>query len=193
MKNIDVNSLAELQKDNIRRLILVDLDFETNSVYYHSGLGDYAYNGNTYTGVGNLGSISVAQEDSELSAPSITLELSGIDPSSIFTTLSEHYQGRPVRIREAYLDEDYQFIGEPILVFEGTMDNTSISIGKEEATISLVAVSKLEDWGRPNVSRYSHEDQQEIDGTDNFFIAIEQSVEKTLYWGVKRIDEVKNP
>jgi hypothetical protein len=59
-----------------------------------SGVGPITWNGYTWTGIGQLGSISAIDKGWTIKAKGITLTLSGIDP----TLLGEFSLGQPVTV-----------------------------------------------------------------------------------------------
>ena len=77
-RNIDSTLAAGLANANIQPIILAALTFASGVVYVWSGVGDLVWGGNTYQGVGALGSISAISEGSSVQADGMTLTLSGI-------------------------------------------------------------------------------------------------------------------
>jgi hypothetical protein len=113
----------------------------------------------------------------------IKMTLSGVDPAKVTIALDEHYQGQPVTIRLAPLDDDYQVIDDPVIVFVGRMDVMEVVIDKT-AVITVTAESRLTDWNRASIRRYNHEDQTSVHPTDMFFQYVPQMIEKELLWNV---------
>ena len=77
-RSITSDTLAAAQASTIHPLLLIKLEFDEGDVNFHSELGDIVFSGDTYTGAGRLGSISTADEVSDLSNSTITLSLSNI-------------------------------------------------------------------------------------------------------------------
>lgn len=140
------------------------------------------WNGYTWAGAGNLGSISPIGENSDLQAQGVNLTLTGIDPSLIQTALAEQYQGKQAQIWFCPLDGNGQRIGSPIRIFNGRIDTMSIEAGKT-ATITLACESKLIDFFRPRVSRFNDADQQAKYPGDRGMEYAEQMVDKQITWG----------
>ena len=95
---------AALTADNVIPVMLVELDFLSGFVRVHSAVGNITFEGNTYVGTGQLGTISTIEESTELQAYGLRLQLTGIPNTLISTALTEHYQGRAARIWAGAMD-----------------------------------------------------------------------------------------
>ena len=172
----------------VRPLTLVRMDFSSGIVSVNSGVSSVDYNGDTYLGVGSLGTIDSVQEGAEVRPYGLSLALSGIPTEYVSISLAEQYQGRDIKVYFALLDEGHQVINDPLLIFHGRMDYMEVDMG-DTATIKVVAESLLADWDRPRVRRYNHEDQISEYPSDNGFEFVNQAAEKEVFWG--RSPEVK--
>ncbi|MEJ1353085.1 MAG: hypothetical protein RPU13_13830 [Candidatus Sedimenticola sp. (ex Thyasira tokunagai)] len=175
------DTLAAADEPNIPVLAFVELDFASEPLRLHTGVGELPWNGYTWLGAGALGEISEIQEGSELQSSDIQMALNGIDPALISTAMSEDYQGRSAKIWLAILDHDHQVVGDPIGPFTGSMDTMDGEVGKE-GRIVLTVKNRLADWERPRIRRYTNEDQQAEYPGDRGLEFISQMVEKELVW-----------
>ena len=80
-RNLDTTLAPALANPLITPAIFVSLTFQSGVFYVWNGIGNYVFNGNTYTGVGTLGKISAIQEGSDVEAQGLTVTLSGIGTS----------------------------------------------------------------------------------------------------------------
>jgi hypothetical protein len=181
-REIHADVTTASQQAVIRPVLMFDGDFSSGHVRYHSGVGTISYGGYDYTGAGALGRISSIDENVELSASGIKVSLSGLPGDVISTALGEHYQGRRAVVYIAMLDADHQVIADPVIIFQGRMDNMNITLGAE-ASVELSIENPLRDWERPRERRYNNADQQATYPTDKGLEFIEQAVEKEIYWG----------
>ncbi len=177
-----------------RPVLLVELDFPSGFLRVNSTDRSMFFDSqgasplNEFLGVGRLGSISTVGETSSLQARGVELALSGI-PSAHISAAFESAQGRAGRIWIGFLDDSYALVVEPVLVFSGLIDNSSIDIG-ETATVTVTVESRLIAWERAKIRRYTNEDQQQrFSGesptiTDKFLEFVNQTVDKELLWGV---------
>lgn len=147
------------------------------------------FNNEDYLGAGELAGISATEETTEIKPTSLILSLSGLESSpNISLALNEHYQGRDARVYMAFLDSDYQLLEDPNLIFRGRMDTMNIGFD----SISVTVQSRLVDWDRARVRRYTHEDQISRYPNDKGFEFVSQMVEKELYWGRPTPVEIEN-
>lgn len=181
-REISSLTLAAGKADVARPVILVRLDFLSGTVRATSAPFDVTHDGETYTGVGNLGAMSAVPEGAELQSYAVELTLSGIPPELVSMALADKYQGREARLYLALLDEEYRVTGTPLLIFRGQMDTLDIELGKT-ATLTLTVQSRMADWERPRLRRYTHEDQRALYPEDKGFEFVGQMAEKTIYWG----------
>ncbi|QSX32627.1 hypothetical protein JYB87_12800 [Shewanella avicenniae] len=172
-----------LRQRNLTAALLVYLDFASGPVYLHSGVGQLAYQGNTYLGIGTLGSIGAVTESGKVAPKKLRLTLSGIPPELLSSALTEYYQNRPAQIRFAILHNDtYAVIGADLL-FAGRMDVMTLTDG-DESTLQLDVNSRGIDWKNARNGRYTDADQQSRYPGDKFFEFVSQTVERELQWGI---------
>ncbi|MGE0270293.1 MAG: hypothetical protein AB7M05_08895 [Alphaproteobacteria bacterium] len=181
-RDISSQMIAASQAQVARPVIAAELDFSSGFVRVNSSPYTITIDGQVYLGVGALGKISAVQEGSDQQAYGMTLSLSGIPPELVSIALGEYYQGRSCRVLMALLDEGHTVVSSPIVLWSGRMDTMDIELG-ETATITLSAESRLVDWERPRIRRYTSEDQRADYPNDKGFEFVPQMVEKELIWG----------
>ena len=159
-----------------------------------NGIGDLAYGGNTYTGTGDLLSISQITETADIQASGINVSLAGVKSSLIVIAKDHDYQGRPLTVSLGAFDASGSLIADPVIVFSGFMDTMTISESGQYSTISIAVENKLISFERSKVRRYTAEDQK-IDyplklanGNDNpnydaGFEFVTAIVQKEIIWG----------
>jgi hypothetical protein len=144
----------------LRCALLASLQFADNTIYVWSGIGPITWNGNTYQGVGSLGSISTISEDSTVEAKNVTFELSGI-PSTLVSEVL--WETRLLYTAQAYFalwDTSGNLIPNPVLSYQGKMDQPSIEDDGKTCSISISCENVLVDLNRPCYRRYTNDDQQ---------------------------------
>lgn len=166
----------------IRPIVLVKLDLPSAMITVHSGVGSFPWNGDVYLGVGNYGDLSEIKESNSIAPYGVTASLSGIPQEYIAETVGQHYQGRDAWVYKALLNEDHSLKNDPALSFKGFVDYADIEVGAT-ATIQLTIQSRLADWNRSRIRRYTHEDQQLRYPGDMGLEFVAQMVEKPLVWG----------
>ncbi len=182
-RNITTATKTESKKaSGAKPLLLTKLEFDGGTVRFWSGRGALLFDSETYTGVGDLGRISEVEEGIEQRAFGIALEISGVPPSNISLALSEELQNRKAQVWLGFFDSDYVLVADPVLLFKGRMDTMDIKLGKP-ATIVVTAESRLIDWSRPRIRRYTDGDQRERFAGDKGFQFVSDTTEREIVWG----------
>jgi len=173
---------AALAAENLTALLFIQLDFDSGSVRVTNLAHAIDWDGNTWTGAGQVGSVDAMLESDAGSARGLAFTLTGIPPELVAITMTEQYQGRRARVWFAAIAAG-ALVSDPVLVFSGRMDNMQVNLGGT-AEIRVNAESRLIDFERPRVRRYNHEDQIAQVPDDLGLQYVAQMVEKSLYWGV---------
>ena len=167
----------------VRPIYLIDLEFASGSIYLWSGLGDLAYNSNTYLGAGDLLNVGAVEESTDLTAAGAQITLGGIKQSLLLLARDEPYQGRPLTIRLGAFDENGDLISTPVIMFSGFMDVMTIADSGETSTITVTAENKLIAFQTTAVRRYTAEDQKIEHPADKGFEFVAKIQEKEIVWG----------
>lgn len=163
-------------------------DFQGGAVRVWSGLGSKVWDGNTYLGVGYLGSFSPIEETTDVKANGVSFQLSGVPSALISTVLGDNYQGRTVKLWLAALDSAGNIVADPYPVFSGRMDAVEIDEGADTASIRVLAESRLVDIQRSKERRFTHEDQQ-IDHPGDEGLASMPTAQSTPFvWGGQKVN-----
>ena len=170
--------LTALSQPEVQPFYAVDMNFTSAPVRFWTGYGDRTINGDTYLGSGNLLSITGLDEVNDLSAKSITLQLSGVPASLVSLALQEPYQNRECKVYFGTTDTT-----TPIEVFSGLMNVMTIEDGGETSVISLTVESKLIRLEKSSNWRYTEGSQKARYSSDTFFNYVSDLQDKTLVWG----------
>jgi hypothetical protein len=182
-RDITSTTLAAATAPTIHPILFVKAEFDGGDVNIHSELGDIAFDGDTYTGVGILGSISTADEVSDLSQSQINLTLSGLPLDLISILFNEQYQGRPATLYLGYLDLTTRLLVDaPTILYKGLIDTADFQQDKNFA-ITLSVGNRFAAWDNPQVRRYNNADQQSRYPGDTGLQYTEQTTNKTIIWG----------
>jgi hypothetical protein len=191
-RGLDASLIAEYESNELTLHILVELEYDSGTSRYWSGIGDITYNSNTYTGTGALGSIGNVQENISLSPAKLELSLSGIPSSAISIALSEPYQGRSANV---YLSTGQQSSAGVLdstyvhTIFSGKMDVMQIREDGDTAEILLVLENELIRLERVNIRRWTDTDQKELYPNDYGFDRVQVLQDKKVGWVNPNWDE----
>jgi len=162
-------------------LFAVELLFDSpNIIRLWTGIGDLVYDGDTYTGSGNLLSISTVEEVSDISARGAKIVLSGIPSEVISLALATPYQGRVCNI---YFGVTVDGTSTFSSIFSGYMDTMNISNSAETSTVQISVENKLIDLERTRVRRWSSAFQKSLYPNDKGFDFVEDLQDKEVFWG----------
>jgi hypothetical protein len=186
-RNIDPVLLAALTSDYVEIVDLVLLTFRSQVCCSWSGIGDLAWNGRTFLGVGSLGVLGDVAEGTEVRADGTTVGLSGIDPIYLGEALNDIRLGGPaMRWIGAVEPGTRTLIGTPYLLFSGQVDKPTIHTGAETCGISLALETRMINHSRASNRRYTTADQH-ANGypDDTSFDSVEKINDEALLWGSK--------
>lgn len=173
---------AAVAGETVARQVAVALDFPSGIARWNSSPADIVIGGETFLGVGALGTISAAEEGIELRSYGMTVGITGIPRDAIALALGQAYQGRAGTVWEVILDTSTWLpVADPIVIFRGRMDQMDISLGST-AQVSVKLENRLTDWERPKINRYTDADQRRRDPNDGSFRFVPATTEKEIIW-----------
>lgn len=182
-RELSVNVLAELAAGKFSPVHLFEAEFVTGWLRLWTGLGPIAWNGQTWTGAGNLVGVSAITETSDSRAVGITISLSGMPSSLIALALTEARQGKIGRVYLGFINAAGAVIADPYKSFEGRLDVPEIADQGDTCTISISYESRLIDLERPRERRYTGEDQRLDYPTDRGFDNVPGLQDAVILWG----------
>ena len=168
---------------NVCWTLLYELYFPSGTVRFCSAMHDVEWDSNTYTGAGAVSAVEPVLETVSPTALARNIRFSAIDPAYLSAILDDHYQGQTVREYLALCNEDWEIIADPVLTFEGRMDEPEITVG-DTASIQLSVENRMAGWDQPRLRRYNHADHTARHAGDRFFEFVEELQDKTIVWGI---------
>jgi hypothetical protein len=134
---------AALAGQVVRMSLLVRFDFASQTIRLWQGYGDILAGGETWSGIGELGSISGLQGLAGASAPAVTFMLSGVDPKLLAAAVGTptEYKDRPVFVFVQFFDEDWATLDNPFPIYHGLMDMMRIQM-EDHATRTIEVTSE---------------------------------------------------
>ena len=173
----------------VRPFFACELDFSTGVLRFWNGFGDITMtaggSSNTFTGLGDLISVSPIGESDQVEAIGASLSLTGIKSSLISAALSALYTNRNASIYLGLFDTNKSVVSDVYTLFKGKMDIMKIDEGSETASITLNIENRLIVFDRPKERRFTHEDQQNRFAGDLGFEFVPDLQDKEIIWGKK--------
>ena len=173
----------------VRPIMAVELDFSDGVLKMWNGYGDLTMtaggSSKTFTGQGDLLSLTSIDESSTLSMSGVTVTLTGIKSSLISTALSASYTNKNGAVYLGLFDTSQNVIADVYTIFKGKMDVLNIQEGQETSVITLKLESRLITFEKPSNRMYTLEDQQVDFSSDLGFEFIPDLQDKEIIWGKK--------
>jgi hypothetical protein len=174
--------VAAIQSNNLQPALFVQASFSNETVYIWSGTGSITWNGQTWAGLGALLGVSAAEDGSTVEARGITITLSGLNSALLAEALGSYQLGLPVTVYLGFFS-DGSLVASPIAAWAGRMDQPTIEVGADTATISINCESRLIEMNNSVDRRYTLQDQQMDHPGDLGFQFVDGLQEMTLNWG----------
>jgi hypothetical protein len=183
----DPNCEAECMKAHAAIATAVDFDFPSGHVRLGTWLGNLVIGGNTYLGVGSLGSIQETAQGVQLVAEQWSYQLSGVDPAILPESEIDNAFGRSVVEYEVWMDPvRWTVIGTEINR-EGTMGRFRRLDGGQRPLIEVTVDTRLSMLEQTDGWRYTTEHQAKFFSGDLGcdFARRNDSIE--IIWGGYRV------
>jgi hypothetical protein len=156
---------TEVAAESLRPIILYEGVFTGGTVRLWSGIGDLSWNGQTWTGAGNLLGFQLPDETTEIRASGGKVSLSGANTSLVSAALSQAQRGQSGKLWVGALDSSGAVVADPYLAFEGKLDVPDFAKSGEQCVITISYEGRLIDLERSRERRITHEDLQiDFDG-----------------------------
>ncbi|WP_420239215.1 hypothetical protein ACOBR2_06430 [Telmatobacter bradus] len=197
MRDLSIEMVAALIADVVYPSVLVDLCFEDNTLHVWNGSGNVVWNGNTYLGVGDFGTIGAMTETIATEAKGTTLSLSGIDSTLLAECMGEITAFNTCNVYLCFWDgpNHTSIISQPFLSLTGYLDSPVIEDDGKTSTIQVSVENPLLDMNRICVRRYTADDNRidiaarltalglSTSTTDTFFSFVNAIQLAQVWWG----------
>ncbi len=173
---------TELAKAQIHPILLAEFEFVSQTLRLWSGAGDITWNGETWSGTGDFGTVTSVEETIALEAKGLDFRLDGIPAEVVSTVFGETYRGRPARLWLGFLDSARNVLADPIGPFGYLMDTMDIQEAPESASVVLHTENRLRVLNQSSSRRSTHEDQQIDYPGDKAYEFVASLQDKELTW-----------
>lgn len=174
--------LTEIAESQNKPFHLIDIQFTTGTVYFTDSDRDIVWNSNTYTAAGDFLTFSDITEQNAMTVGEIEVQLSGVDQTYLSTILNETFMDRILIIRKGFLNDSNAIIVDPIIIYQGRMDQPNIIESTDNCVISVTVANQFVDFIK-TTGRYTNTDSQALFfPTDQGFQYAHQVI-KEINWG----------
>ncbi len=184
-RGMSAGMLAEIGAAEIRPAYLLELEFDSGTMFLTDAAIDITYAGNVYERTAGLLSFSGISETGDLLVNQITMELAAADTSQAMAkVLTDDFLDRPCRIYLALLNASAGVISSPVKIFEGRMDAPSISDDPEGgySTVSVRGTPAWVDFGR-RPGRHTNDEEQQFYFPGDLGFEFVSQLPKQIKWG----------
>lgn len=182
-RDLSAQIAAALEQGTLRPILFFEGEFASGWVRIWSGLGEIAWNGQTWTGVGSLLGIGAIEETQQVVAGGTTVSLSGVPLEMISLAIEEARQGKPGRVWLGLLTEQREIIADPVRAFTGRLDVPEVADAGDSCTVTISYENRLIDLGVARNWRYTHESQQVLAPGDRGFEFVSAIQDREITWG----------
>lgn len=192
MPFITAETAAALAGSVVRMATLVEMQFASRTMRVWNGAGRVRIAGETWDGLGALGSIDGLKQTRSAVSDRVTLKLSGISQEILASARANvaDVEGRPCFIWGQLFDAGWQPVGGRLPLFWGSMQRIWIERTESRDTSGGTRIASLEvenafaARSRPANGRWTDADQQARYPGDTFFRYVPVQQQKTVVWPV---------
>lgn len=178
---VDSTVEAALSAEHVTACHLVEMGFASGLIRVTDAAHSLSWDGNLYTGLGNLGQIDEIKETATGEVTGLRFQIAGPLSGYVSIALGEHVQGAPVTVRVAFFNETHVVVRAPI-EWLGRVDTMTVADTPDNAIIQVTAESRVTDWQRPKERRHNLEDHHIEYPSDMFYEFLPTMVEKEIVW-----------
>ncbi len=184
-------------------VLFVNLDFDSDPVFFHTDLGTITTTdpAGTWTGTGELGQIGPIQEGVKPSPYKVDLVLSIIDEAadSVYNeALNQNHYQRDGTIYLGFRNAvTGAMVADPDEIFHGRIDDMKATHGgptpDAPSFVTVTLESELADFKKKSGKVYSNAQLQDEFSGDLFFAHLERFVNRRIPWGPGRLFSSGHP
>jgi hypothetical protein len=175
-----------------RTVYFIELQFLGSTQYICSANQSIVWGGNTWLGLGTIGSISAIEESDGLESKPLTFTINAAQPTWLALAVGpvEQYRGRVAKMYFCPLDESYQMVGTPEICWRGIMSVISVGIEGEEGKIQLRCETSAYGLKRQSSLRMNPSQQRKKYPADAGFDYLPDLIANPQTWLSKKFQEV---
>lgn len=174
--------MATALQDGSPRGLFVAIEHPDGTGYFTTDVGSRTWNGHTWVGTGQFGSITPIKHTSDIAIQDITFSLSGVDVS-ILNGLNDDVQGLNGSVWLYCLADDDTVVPDPYQLINSELDFQTFTVDPNStATISIVAHSGFYTLSRAIEEAWTPQNQKNLFPTDTGLDLIPSLQNQNLPW-----------
>ena len=176
-------TLNALSQNTRRAILFLQIDLDSGTERVHSWLGSISWGGNSWTGVGDLAELPELNENQDTKPDALRVALNGLTPDVVAMIDTQDIYRRGVTMYLGALDEDYQLVEDPGVIFSGIAEQARVTIGDPDGDmVMLEAESELYQLQRAKNVVYSNAQLQSEYSGDLGLQFIDQVADAKTVW-----------
>jgi len=185
-RSIHASVVTELAKDDFNMVSLLRIGIPVGSPETDIFLNDtqfpITFDSNVYDSSGHILDIGTVSENADVRIGSLRITFSAVDQtySNLFQTAD--YIDARVRYYKAILEDDYTYVGQPILMFDGNISGMKIIDNGRSSKLELECASHWANFDVINGRKTNSNSQQAHFSSDLGFEFAAHTV-KDIKWG----------
>jgi hypothetical protein len=169
--SVTTNQSAAISAAVVRTAYFVQFNFKDGTQYLSTLNVPVSWGGQTWAGVGTLGTISGITESESLTATALNFTINAAQPSwlALATGDVQEYRGLPAKMFFCPLDASFNLIDTPVQCWSGVMDMVTIGVTGDQSMITLKCETSAYGLKRANSYRLNAAQQKQKFPTDTGF------------------------
>lgn len=181
----------DLRSGHVGCTVLCQMDFRTNPQRWWAGYGDLTAGGETYSGTGDVITISAMEFTYGMSAGMVRFTIPAASPTMIARCDNQRSEVNNRRCQIYYQlfstverggDHRGRLIGEPISMFVGVMRDMRSSSSADSRSIELEVYGRMSRQGKPPYGRWTDADQRARYPGDTGLALLASLKDKSIVW-----------
>jgi len=156
----------------------------------HTGVGEILIDGNTYTGLGNLGNVEKLDTETDEKPVRVMCTLNGLNAELVNEALKSRMIGLNAQLMMLVFDNDTRrlLMAEPAII--GFITDYDVSLSADSGAVSVTIADEFELYEMPEHKYWTDESHQLDHEGDRICRYVAQMGDREIYWG-SGVDAVK--
>lgn len=169
MRTLSGSQQSAVAAQHVTAALLIEMQFASGTIYVTTAGRDVLWASQTWLAARG-GNVENTRESITGEATGLRFSLAGPIGAYLSAALSEHVQGRPVRVWMAFFDAAEALIGTPVEEWSGLTDTMVVEDAADGNSVIVVsAESRYAQFARARVRRHNDAEQQVAWPGDRFY------------------------
>ncbi len=154
------SQLAQIQAAAKRPVLFFEAQYTGGFIRLWSGIGPLTWNGQTWTGAGDLLSVSAIIEATDTVAQGFKVSLSGVPSATVSANIGQVRRGYSGKVWLGFFDASNNIVADPYLAAAGQLDQPEMDESAATPVVTVSYENRLISLERARERRFDSEDQQ---------------------------------